>query len=280
MALVVNTNTASINAQRQLGVNTNALQKNLERLASGLKINSASDNAAGLQISETLGSQIRGINQAVSNAQDGVNLLSVAEGSLSVINDNLQRIRELTVQAASDTNGSSQRTAIKQEIDARLSDINRIASSAEFNGIKLLSTATPSSLRIQVGANAVQSLDTLNIAGALGDSSATTLGVVVSAGAVISNASALAFLSTVDTAINAVSTKRASIGSFQNRFASAISNLQITSQNFEASRSQIRDADIAQESAGLARNQILQSAATSILAQANQSSALALRLIG
>ncbi len=280
MALVVNTNTASINAQRALASNTEALQKNLERLASGFRINKASDDAAGLQISENLRTQIRGINQAVSNAQDGVNLLSVAEGSLSVINDNLQRIRELTVQAANDTNGTNQRTAIKQEIDARLADINRIAASTEFNGIRLLSSSTPASLRIQVGANAVQSLDTVDISGALGDATATTLGVIASAGAVISNSSALAFLATVDTALSAVSSRRSTIGSFQNRFLSTISNLQVTSENFSSSESRIRNVDVARESADLSRNQILQQASASILAQANQAPGLALKLIG
>ena len=177
MSIVINTNVASLNAQRSLVINSQNFSKDLQQLSSGYRINTAADDAAGLQISEALKSQIRGANQAVNNAQDGTNLLSVAEGTLSVVQDNLQRVRELTVQAANGTNGTTQTNAIKSEISRRISDINRITKASQFNGTKLLSTATPSSLRIQVGGNAVSSLDTLNIGSALGDARATTLGV-------------------------------------------------------------------------------------------------------
>lgn len=279
MSLVINTNVASLNAQRLLFVNTSALQKNYERLASGFRINRAADDAAGLQISENLRAQIRGVSQAINNAQDGNNLLSVAEGTLSVVQENLQRIRELTVQAANDTNGPDQRNAIEQEIQARIDDISRITRATEFNGIKLLDTTTPGSLRLQVGANEVASLDTIDIAagGALGDATATTLGVGNLD--LSTNSLALTFLATVDTALTEVSKRRATIGSIQNRLDSAIQNLQIARENFSASESRIRNVDVAAESAHLVRSQILQQASMAILSQANQSPALALSLL-
>ncbi len=278
MSIVVNTNVASLNAQRYLSQNTQGLSKTLEKLSSGYRINRAADDAAGLQISETLRAQIRGVSQAINNAQDGNNLLSVAEGTLSVVQDNLQRIRELAVQAANDTNGTTQRSAIKEEVDARLNDINRIVKATQFNGQNILQGNA--SLRIQVGANTVTSLDTINIGSALGSATASTLGVVFSANGVATNSQALAFLATVDTALQAVSSRRSTIGSFQNRLDSAISNLTITQENYSSAESRIRNTDVAKEAANLAKYQILQSASASILSQANQSSSLALQLIG
>lgn len=278
MSLVVNTNVASLNAQRYLKNNTSFLNKSLERLSSGYRINRAADDAAGLQISEALRGQIRGVSQAINNAEDGNNLLSIAEGTLSVVQDNLQRIRELTVQAANDTNGTAQRDAITQEINARIADIDRITAAAEFNDIKLLSTSTPASLRIQVGANEVVAEDTLNIASALGDATASTLGV--GSVDVSTNSAALAFLATVDDALDEVGRRRALIGAQQNQLDSAISNLNITLENFQASESRIRNVDVAKEASQLTKYQILQQAAAAILAQANQTPALALRLIG
>lgn len=284
MPLVVNTNVSSLNAQRNLAVNTSGLSKSLEKLASGFRINRAADDAAGLQISETLRSQIRGVSQAISNAEDGINLLSVAEGTLGVVQEHLQRIRELTVQAANDTNGATQRDAIRNEITARMDEINRITKATEFNGIKLLHSATPTSLRLQVGANATASLDTIDIAGALGSATASGLGLAsggnVGSVNISTNSAAQNFLTSVDAALTAVSNKRAGIGALQNRLDGTISNLQITRENFEASESRIRNVDVAKEAAALAKYQILQQAATSILAQANQSPALALSLIG
>jgi flagellin len=279
MSIVINTNVASLNAQRLLTNNTNALSKNLERLASGFRINRAADDAAGLQISENLRAQIRGVNQAINNSQDGFNLLSVAEGTLSVVQENLQRIRELVVQAANDTNGANQRAAIQQEIDARIDDIARITQATEYNGIKLLD-GTVTSLRLQVGANADVTLDTIDINadGAFNAATAADLGLVGPT-AIGSNGDALALLGQVDTALTEVSERRATIGSLQNRLESAINNLLVTKENFEASESRIRNVDVAKESADLTRNQILQQASASILAQANQTPFLALNLI-
>lgn len=282
MPLIINTNVSSLNAQRLLGANTFSLQKNYERLASGYRINKASDDAAGLQISEKLRSQIRGISQALNNAQDGISLLSIAEGTLTVVNDHLQRIRELTVQAANDTNSSDQRTAIDNEIKARLSDVNRITKATQFNGKSLL-TGNPStaSIRLHVGANAVTSLDTINVAlSALGSATATTLGISGTGASVGATASsARTFLGKVDSALTTVANRLAKIGSIQSRLESAITNLSIQRENFTASESRIRDLDVASESALLAKNQILQQASASILSQANQSPQLALTLL-
>jgi flagellin len=279
MSIVVNTNVQSINAQRFLNANSNNLGRTLEKLSSGYRINRAADDAAGLQISETLRSQSRGTAQAINNAQDGNNVLSIAEGSLGVIGDNLQRIRELTVQAANDTNGTSQRDAIKQEIKARLKDVDRIASSTEFNGKKLLD-GTQSSFKIQVGANNNSTLDVINIASGLGDVRSTSgLSIASTSIDVSSNGRALGFLAKIDTAISTVNTRRATIGTFQNRLESAINNLSITQENFQSAESRIRNTDVAKESANLTRYQILQQVSSSILSQANQNSQLALSLI-
>ncbi len=280
MPLVINTNVNSLNAQRLLSQNTMNLSKDLEQLASGYRINHASDDAAGLQISENFTAQIRGTEQAINNAQDGLNLLSVAEGTLSVVANNLQRIRELAVEAANDVNGSTQRSAIKQEIDARIADINRMTKATQFNGVNVLQKIPNVSLRLQVGANGVASQDTINIASALGSATATGLGLTATANMISSNSNARAFLANVDSAMNNLSSRRAVIGSFQNRLQSAIDNLQIEDQNFQASESQIRDVNVAKVTADLSKNQILQQASVSILAQANQLPALALKLIG
>jgi flagellin len=279
MSLYINTNITSMNAQRLLSINTAAVQNNMSQLASGYRINNASDDAAGLQIADNLTSQINGSNQAISNAQAGSNLLAVADGAYSVVEDNLQRIRELAVEAANDTNGSTQRSAIKTEIDARIADINRITKATQYNGKNLLQSAQ-SSLRIEVGANTKASLDTINIGSALGSATATTLGIKASTNEVASNSNARAFIATVDSAITAVGNRRASIGAFENRLTSSISSLQISAQNLTASESQIMDVDVASATASLAQNQILQQSAVSILAQANQAPSLALKLIG
>ncbi len=281
MSLVINTNVASLDAQRNLSSNTLSLQKDFQQLSSGFRINRAADDAAGLQISQNLEAQIRGVGQAINNAQDGNNLLSVAEGTLSTVQDSLQRIRELTVQAANGTNGTAQLTAIKQEIDARISDISRITQASQFNGISLLKgNLSVGSLRLQVGANGSKNLDTINVASALGSATATTLGIKTSTNMLVSNQSAEKFLGSVDKALTEVSRRRALIGALQNQLSSAISNLQTTSENFSASESQIMDVNVASVSADLAKNQILQQASASILAQANQTPQLALKLIG
>lgn len=281
MPLIINTNSMSLNAQRHLSNNTGSLSKTMERLASGYRINRAGDDAAGLQLSENLRAQIRGSQKALDNTLDGVNFLNLADGSLQTIQDNLQRIRELTVQAANDTYATAQRTAITQEIDQLRADIDRISNAAQFNGVLMLaSTGLPANFWIQVGANSSGTNDRIDIAPALGDSTAITgLGLTTAGGNVSNNSAAQAYLTLIDTAIRTVNVRRGNLGAIINRLNGAVSNLQISIENQSSSESRIRNADIASESAELTRNQILQQSAATILSQANQSPQLALTLL-
>jgi flagellin len=280
MSITINTNVSSLNAQRNLSVNTSALSKSLERLSSGYRINRAGDDAAGLQISETLRAQIRGAKQALSNAQDAISVLNIADGAQSVVQENLQRIRELTVQASNDTLATAQRTAIATEIDQRRSDIDRIANSTTFNGVELLSSGAASSFYVQLGPNSSSTNDRLDVASALGNTTTSSGGLNLAAADVADSDSALAYLDTIDTALESLNSKRAVLGAYSNRLESAIQSLSVSIENLSGAESRIRNVDVAQESATLARNQILQQAATSILSQANQSPQLALNLIG
>ncbi|MCS6266868.1 MAG: flagellin FliC [Vampirovibrio sp.] len=286
MGITINTNVQSLNAQRVLGGNVKSLGKSLEKLSSGYRINRASDDAAGLQISEGLRSQIRGSDQANSNVQDGINLLNTTDGSLETITNNLQRIRELAVQGGNDTLATDQRSAIDKEIQQLAKDVSRIANASQFNKRNLLD-GTSTSLKIQVGANVTSATNTIDLATAgtnpFGDSRATALNLLGAADAVTlsvkSNGSALKTLSIVDAALQNVQNRRAAIGALTNRLEGASTNLQISSENFSASESRIRNADIAKESAALTRNQVLQQASAQILGQANQTSQLALSLL-
>ena len=282
MPITINTNVQSINAQRNLNNNTRLLDKSLERLASGFRINRSADDAAGLQISETLRAQIRGSQQALSNSQDGINVMNIVDGAQSVIQDNLQRVRELTVQAANDTLATPQRTAIATEITQRLADVDRIANSTTFHGVTLLASGTaPVNYFIQVGANNGATNDRIDVASGFGSTTSLGLGIAAFTVAnVADNSAARTFLTTLDTALTTLNTRRAIVGAGTNRLESAISNLSVSVENLSSAESRIRNADIASESAALSRNQILQQASSSILAQANQSPSLALSLIG
>lgn len=277
MAVIVNSNLASLNAQRNLESSQGSLNQSLQRLSSGLRINSAKDDAAGLFIAEQLTRDIRGTNQAVRNASDGISLGQTAEGALGEIGNNLQRIRELAVQSANATTGN--RTGIQAEVDQLTQEISRIVQTTEFAGNGLLSAAT--SLTFQVGASGAASnqlsVSTVSITGIAGYASdlAATGTVNVSDAA---NASAA--LSTLSTALDTVNESRATYGALQNRFEAVISNLQNYSENLTAARSRIQDADFAAETANLTRSQILQQAGTSILAQANTLPQSALSLLG
>jgi flagellin len=286
MGININTNVQSLNAQRVLGSNVKSLGKSLEKLSSGYRINRASDDAAGLQISEGLRSQIRGSDQANSNVQDGINLLNTTDGGLETITNNLQRVRELAVQGGNDTLSTDQRSAIDKEIQQLAKDVTRIASASQFNKKDLLN-GTTTSLKIQVGANVTSATNTIDLATAgtnpFGDSRATALNLLGAGDAVRlsvkSNGSALKTLSIVDAALQSVQNRRASIGALTNRLEGASTNLQISSENFSASESRIRNTDIAKESANLTKNQVLQQASAQILGQANQTSQLALSLL-
>ncbi len=280
MSIVVNNNNASLVAQRNLTTNINALKKSFERLSSGTRINSASDDAAGLSISETLRGQIRGNDQAIKNTQDGINMLQIAEGSLAVIGENLQRIRELCVQAANATYATLERQAIIDEINQRTEDITRLSKASNFNKIQLLD-GTATSLKLQIGPGTVTSTNVLDIKPALPDAQASTLGIVLSAtGDTWTPDNIRSYLDNVDNALKSVVSKRSTIGAYQTRLESALDNLTVMNENIRASESRIRDVDIAKETAEMTKNQILQQASTSVLKQANQLPAMALSLLG
>ncbi len=283
MSLVVNTNIASLTAQLNLSRNQSSLQTTLQRLSSGLRVNSAKDDAAGLAVAETFTSQIRGNTQAVRNANDGISLGQTAEGSLGSVAGNLQRIREIAVQAANGTISNSNRSQLQQEVDQLTQEVSRIVQTTNFNGQSLLSGA--STLTFQVGADGVAtnqvSVTTTNLAasGSAGlftySTSLTATGTVD----VTTSGAASAALANMDSDINRVATTRSTFGAVQNRFEAVISNLQNYVTNLSASRSRIMDADFAAETANLTRAQILQQAGTAILSQANALPQSALSLL-
>lgn len=274
MALSINTNVASLNAQRNLGASQTNLGTAMQRLSSGLRINSAKDDAAGLAISNRMTSQIRGLNQAVRNANDGISLAQTAEGALQETTSLLQRMRELAVQASNGTNTSADRTSLNAEFSQLKTEIDRISTDTSFNNQALLDgTYASTGVAFQIGADAGQTISvTIAAAGA------SALGVN---GLSISGfAGAQSAITAIDSAISSVDTSRGDLGAVQNRLESTIANLQNVSENVSAARSRILDADIAQETSSMTKYNILQQAGTSILAQANQAPQLALSLLG
>lgn len=276
MGLRINTNTAALNAQRNLYGTKLALDKSLEKLSSGYRINRAGDDAAGLAISESLRGQIRGLKQAWNNAQNGVSMIQVAEGGLQEISNILIRLRELGVQAASDTVGPIERQLLNVEYQQMLDEIDRIADSTEFNGTPLLS-GVGTILDFQVGTRNDPNIDRLSFDASKTDANSAALGVNLTT--VADKASAQNSLAAVDEAIVAVSAMRADFGAIQNRLNSTINNLSISLENMSAANSRIRDVDVAEETAEMTKQNILMSAGTSVLAQANQTSKHALALL-
>lgn len=279
MSLFVNTNVSALNAQRQLFDVNDRLNTSFERLSSGFRINSASDDAAGLQISDRLTSQVQGLNQAVRNANDAISLTQTAEGALGEVTSSLQRIRQLAVQSQNGINSSSDRLALQKEVSALRTEISRIATDTQFGNVNLLNGSFSASFL--VGANAGQTISVNLSSGSLGSISgfsATGLGITTNSVATASGASSL--LSDVDAAISGIGAVRADLGALQNRFQSTIRNLSNISENLSSARSQIRDTDFAAETAELTRNQIIQQASVSVLSQANQRPQTALSLLG
>ncbi len=271
MGLRINTNVAALNTSRILRRNTLDLNKSLERLSSGLRINRAADDAAGLAIAEGFRSQVRGSVVAARNAQDGINLVQTAEGSLGESSNILQRIRELAIQAANGTNSTDNRLSLNLEVTQLLEQLDDIALDTEFNGVLVLSSAQ--TITLQTGPEAGQTLRII-----VGGAKTSDLGVT---GLAISTvASAVTTLSTVDVALQRVNDLRATLGALQNRLEFTINTLGIQEENAAASESAIRDADIAQETLKFTRNQILVSAGTTVLAQANIVPQTALQLLG
>ncbi|NDW20637.1 flagellin [Alteromonas hispanica] len=278
MSMFVNTNVSSLNAQRQLFDVSNSLNTSFERLSSGFRINSAADDAAGLQISERMTSQVQGLNQAVRNANDAISLSQTAEGALEETTTALQRIRTLAIQSQNGINSDSDREALQKEVAALRTEISRIATDTEFAGVDVLSGSF--SAAFLVGANEGQTIS-VNLSSAkldVGGFSATGLGIAT--GDVLDAGNASALMAAVDTAISGIGSVRATLGALQNRFQSTIRNLSNISENVSAARSQIRDTDFATETANLTRNQILQQASTTVLSQANQRPQAALQLLG
>ncbi|MBP3044687.1 flagellin [Arthrobacter jiangjiafuii] len=285
MGFTINTNVSSLNAMRNLTLNQSAQAKSVERLSSGMRINRAADDAAGLAISEGLKNQVSGLTQAGRNAQDGISLIQTAEGALTEVHNILNRMRDLTVQAANDTNNAESRTAIKSEVDALTSELTRISTSTNFNGIQLLgpgaaTTGTPPvagpalapTLKIQVGADANETIDitTANVATTIAAMGALT---------VDSQANAATATAALDTAIATTSGQRATLGAQQNRLESTARSIAVSVENLSSANSRIRDTDMAAEMGSFTKSQILSSAATAMLAQANQMNSGVMQLL-
>lgn len=274
MALSVRTNVSSLTAQSNLGRTSADLAKSISRLSSGLRVESAADDAAGLAISEDFKASIRSLNQARRNANDGVSLVQTAEGSLKEVGGLLTRMRELSVQSRNGTVNTSQRGFLNDEFDTLRSEIDRIVGTTEFNGIDLLDGDQAAGLAFQVGID-TSSNDRLTIS--IATSNAAALGI--SASTISTTAGSDAAMAALDTAIERVSTRRAGLGAMQNRLATTMSNLETYSTNLSAANSRIVDVDVAEETAMLTKNQILMQAGTAMLAQANQGPSMALSLL-
>ena len=270
MSMSVNTNVTSLNAQRNLATTQSQLSTSMQRLSSGLRVNSAKDDAAGLAISERMSAQVRGMNVAIRNANDGISMAQTAEGALGKVGDSLQRMRELAVQARNSTNSGSDKDSLDKEYQQLASEITRVLGGTTFNGASILG-GSAGAKDFQIGANTTTNdVITVTTTDMTADASITA----VTTGAVIDSTTSTATLATVidniDGAINKVNSERALYGATQNRFDSVIANLQTSVENQSAAKSRITDADFASETSNLSRAQILQQAGTAMVAQANQ----------
>lgn len=260
MAATINTNQMSLNAQRNLSASQNALATSVQRLSSGLRINSAKDDAAGLAISERMNAQVRGFNVAIRNANDGISMAQTAEGAMQAITDNLQRMRELSVQAANGTFSSGDRANLDTEFQQLAAEIDRVVSGTKFNGLAAINIT--GNVTFQVGAGTATQ-DQITVSAASVQFTGSVSGSVSAASA------ASAAIGEIDGLLDTLNDARATWGAVQNRFQSVVQNLQVSSENSAAARGRIVDADFAQETANMTRGQILQQAGTAMLAQAN-----------
>ena len=272
--MVVQHNLSAMNTNRQLGIVTDSMSKSTEKLSSGYKINRASDDAAGLTISEKMRSQIRGLDKSATNAQDGISLIQIAEGALGETHSILQRMNELATQAANDTNTSLDRKAIKQEMDQLTSEIDRIQQTTQFNSMNLLDGTFSGGLKLQVGSLSGQSISI-----SISKMDTSSIGIHASSLSVSSYEGAGSAMTAIQSAINAVSKQRSALGAVQNRLEHTINNLNTTSENTSAAESRIRDTDMASEMVEYSKNNILQQAGQSMLAQANQANQGVLSLL-
>jgi len=276
--MVINTNISALNSQRQLNKTNNDLSTSMERLSSGLRVNSAKDDAAGLAISNRMTSQIRGMTVATRNANDGISLAQTAEAAMGTLTDTMQRMRDLAVQAANEggvTDGD--KAKLQTEFKQLNDELTRIITSTEFNGKKIINGSLASGVAFQVGANtAADNQITVSI-----DNLSTTISAVTAAGigSTASVGNIRSAIDSLDAAITSIDESRSKLGAVQNRFTTTIANLQSSIENQSAARSRITDTDFAMETANLSRNQILQQAGTAMLAQANQSTQSVLRLL-
>ncbi|MBN1044483.1 MULTISPECIES: flagellin [unclassified Clostridium] len=261
--MIINHNMNAMNAHRNMGMNTTAAGKSMEKLSSGLRINRAGDDAAGLSISEKMRGQIRGLDQASRNSADGISLIQTAEGALNETQSILQRMRELAVQGSNDTNVTADREAIQSEINSLTSEIDRISTTTQFNEKNLLDGAFDA--KFQIGANKDDNLS-LNVT--IGNMGSTSL--AINAITVKDHAEATKAISSINTAIKAVSTQRSALGAVQNRLEHTIANLDNASENLQAAESRVRDVDMAKEMMAFSKNNILNQAAQAMLSQANQ----------
>lgn len=272
--LFVNTNVSSLNAQRQLFNSGQELSTSFERLSSGFRINRAADDAAGLQITDRMTSQVQGLNQAVRNANDAISLSQTAEGALQEVTQSLQRVRQLAVQSQNGINTSADRLALQKEVSALKTEISRVAQTTQFAGVDVLSGGY--SAAFLVGANSGQTISiNLSRSGGFGAS-----GLGLTSTSVQTAAEASAAIASIDSAISTIGATRADLGALQNRFQSTIRNLSNITENVSGARSRIKDTDFATETASLTRNQIIQQASTTVLSQANQRPQSALSLLG
>jgi len=279
MALRINYNYESVASQRNLSTSQSNYGRAIEQLSSGLRINKAADDAAGLAVSEKLKNQVRGLNQAQRNAQDGISLLQTAEGALNETHSLLGRMRELAVQSANDTLSNSDRLHIQDEVNQLLSEVDRIASSTKFNKISLLDGSA--AVALHIGANKETGVNDNEIAVAIAASDTTTLAIdtLGTTATITTQSGANSAISALDAAIENISTSRGKIGAYQNRLESTINSLGVASENAGAANSRIRDADVAQSVSEMVRNQILQQSTMAVLAQANQAPQMALQLL-
>lgn len=293
MGLYVNTNINSMIAQRSLNSSTSGLQKSIERLSTGMRVNYAGDDAAGLCVASGLETQIRGNKRAMLNIQDGLNMMYIAEGGMTGVTSDLQRIRELCLQAANGVYSPAQQQTLMNEINERLKDIDVIANTTIFNGVVLSNGTAPANLTLQSGSGSDGPNNSINIRSALTDMNVSALGIglnIVSMtatpgagqinGSNWSSDDIRAYVEQLDTAINTIAENRSMLGAYQNRLSSASENLTVMNENYSRSKSQIMDADMAEESASMVKFQVLQQTSAAMLTQANQIPSIALKLLG
>ena len=282
MSLFVNTNINSLIAQRSLNSSTNSMQTAIKRLSTGLRVNQAGDDAAGLCVAQGLDTQIRGNKRAMLNIQDGLNMMYIAEGGMSGVTEDLQRIRELCIQAANGVYSVDQQGTLFNEVQERIKDIDVIANTTIFNGLELANgkAAATKNIVLQAGCGTNEADNTIDVTSALTDMNVSSLSVACALTGTSTSADIRAYIDKLDAAINKISVSRSKLGAYQNRLQSAANNLTVMNENYQQSKSQIMDCDMAEESANMVKYQVLQQTSAAMLSQANQIPSIALQLLG